>query len=230
MRKWSELLSPQAIQTSMALSERAKEESEAGHSIYPPQEKIFQALTLTPPERVKVVIIGQDPYHGPGQANGLAFSVAPGVPIPPSLRNIYKELHDDIGCAIPESGDLTPWAKRGVLLLNTSLTVEQGRPASHSDWGWNTFVLDICRVCLELPQPVVFLLWGGYARAFTASLHISRIDNKACFFSSHPSPLGAMKSNGVVPAFLGSRPFSAANRFLVAMGSEPVNWDLSEGV
>ena len=174
-----------------------------------------------------MVIVGQDPYHGPGQANGLAFSVAPGVAVPPSLRNIFRELHEDIGCAVPKSGDLSAWAERGVLLLNTALTVEQGRPASHAKWGWDSFVLDVCRVCLELPQPIVFLLWGGYARAFTAGLQISQHPGKASVCSSHPSPLGAAKGNEAVSAFLGSRPFSKANAFLASMGSEPVDWDLT---
>lgn len=129
---------PAALEKAKQLQARAKKEGANGHIIYPPQDQIFRALTLTPPEAVKVVIIGQDPYHGPGQANGLAFSVAPGVAIPPSLRNIFKELQDDLGCPPPKSGDLTPWAERGVLLLNTSLTVEQGKPASHGSLGLAT--------------------------------------------------------------------------------------------
>lgn len=227
MVKWSDLLSDEAMAVARTLSKRANEELAAGRVVYPPPERIFAALTLTPPEAVKVVIVGQDPYHGPGQANGLAFSVAPGVAVPPSLRNIFRELHEDIGCAVPKSGDLSAWAERGVLLLNTALTVEQGRPASHAKWGWDSFVLDVCRVCLELPQPIVFLLWGGYARAFTAGLQISQHPGKASVCSSHPSPLGAAKGNEAVSAFLGSRPFSKANAFLASMGSEPVDWDLT---
>lgn len=227
MYKWSEILSPEAMDKAKELLARAKAEAAAGHTIYPPQGKIFNALTLTPPDAVKVVIIGQDPYHGPGQANGLAFSVNPGVAIPPSLRNIFKELHDDIGCPIPTSGDLTPWAERGVLLLNTSLTVERGKPTSHSGWGWQEFVLDVCQACTWLLQPIVFLLWGGHARAFTAGLQIlARTKNKCSICSSHPSPLGATKGGPGVPAFLGSRPFSQANRFLEAHGAEPVDWVL----
>lgn len=227
MVKWSDILSPAALEKAKQLQAWAKKEGANGHIIYPPQDQIFRALTLTPPEAVKVVIIGQDPYHGPGQANGLAFSVAPGVAIPPSLRNIFKELQDDLGCPAPKSGDLTPWAERGVLLLNTSLTVEQGKPASHAAWGWQMFVSDICRACVTLPQPIVFLLWGGHARSFTAGLQIySRSENKCSLCSSHPSPLGATKASGGTPAFLGSRPFSQANRFLKTMGAAPVNWAL----
>lgn len=225
MHKWSEILSPAAMAKAKELQQRAKVESKEGAIIYPPNDKIFNALTLTPPDTVKVVIIGQDPYHGAGQANGLAFSVNPGVALPPSLRNIFKELHDDIGCPIPTSGDLTPWAERGVLLLNTSLTVERGKPASHSGWGWQEFVLDICKACVMLPQPIVFLLWGGHARAFTAGLPITA--NKWDICSSHPSPLGATKGSGPVPAFLGSRPFSQANRFLESHGAKPVSWELA---
>lgn len=129
MVKWSDILSPAALEKAKQLQARVKKEGANGHIIYPPQDQIFRALTLTQPEAVKVVIIGQDPYHGPGQANGLAFSVSPGVAIPPSLRNIFKELQDDLGCPPPKSGDLTPWAERGVLLLNTSLTVA-GQPCS----------------------------------------------------------------------------------------------------
>lgn len=227
MDTWSSLLSAEAKHIARKLMTRVDDEIAAGYIIYPPKNEIFRALGLTPPESVKAVIIGQDPYHGQGQANGLAFSVNPGVKIPPSLRNIFKELHSDVGCPIPQSGDLTPWAKHGVLLLNTVLTVEKGLPASHSTWGWQAAVLDICRVCLELPQPIVFILWGGHARAFAAGLRISEHDNKFCIYSSHPSPLGAMKGNEAVPAFIGSRPFSKTNQLLINAGGQPVEWDLS---
>lgn len=170
--------------------------------------------------------ISQDPYHQPGQANGLAFSVAPGVKFPPSLRNIFKELHADLNVPIPRSGDLTAWAERGVLLLNTSLTVEEGRPNSHAKWGWQEFVRSVLKICTELPQPVVFLLWGGNARAFVADLQINSCDNKIALCSSHPSPLGATKGSDAAPAFLGSRPFSQANYYLQSMGAEPINWEL----
>ncbi len=227
MTKWSELLSQESLHQAKRLVRLVDEEKSKGSHIFPPRNDIFKALTLTPPDQVSVVIIGQDPYFHEGRANGLAFSVNQGVPLPPSLRNIFKELHNDIGCPVPQSGDLTPWAKQGVLLLNTSLTVEEGKPNSHSKWGWQSFVLEVCKVCVELPQPVVFLLWGGYARAFLAGLQISDSNNKCAIFSSHPSPLGATKGNEAVPAFIGSWPFSKANAFLTRMGATPINWRIS---
>ena len=226
MGSWSDLLSAEAKYTARKLMARVDDEIAAGYTIYPQKDQVFRALELTPPESVKAVIIGQDPYHGPGQANGLAFSVNPGVKVPPSLRNIFKELHNDIDCPIPQSGDLTPWTKHGVLLLNTTLTVEKVLPASHSTWGWQTIVLDICRICLELPQPIVFILWGGHARTFAAGLRIPEYKNKFCICSSHPSPLGATKGNEAVSAFIGSRPFSKTNQLLMNAGGRPVEWNL----
>ena len=226
--KWSEILSKDALDIARSLSLRAAHERAQGKTIYPAQGDIFRALTVTPPESVKVVIVGQDPYHGPGQANGLAFSVDKGVPFPPSLKNIFKELEEDTGIPYPQPGhgDLTPWAKQGVLLLNTVLTVEQGRANSHKDWDWQRFVLEVFKTCADLPQPVVFILWGGQARAFVAGLQLSSRENKVCLFSSHPSPLGATKGDSVIPAFIGSRPFSRTNWELIRMGSEPVDWRL----
>ena len=226
MQNWSELLPQNSVQRAAALSEKAQSERDAGRTIYPPQSQIFRALTLTPPERVRVVIVGQDPYHGPGQANGLAFSVNPGVPLPPSLRNIFREMKEDIGVKTPESGDLTPWAERGVLLLNTVLTVQDGQANSHKNWGWQDFVLDVFRSCAALPQPIVFLLWGRQAQAFVSSLSLDGVQNKKVLCSSHPSPLGAGKGSANVPAFLGSRPFSRTNQLLQEMGAEPINWEL----
>ena len=226
MQKWSELLPQNSLQKAAALSEKAQSERDAGLTIYPPQSQIFRALELTPPEQVRVVIVGQDPYHGPGQANGLAFSVNPGVPLPPSLRNIFREMREDIGAKMPESGDLTPWAERGVLLLNTVLTVQDGQANSHKNWGWQDFVLDVFRSCAALPQPVVFILWGRQAQAFVSSLPLDGVQNKRVLCSSHPSPLGAAKGSANVPAFLGSRPFSRTNQLLQEMGAEPINWEL----
>ena len=224
--KWNDILPKEDRQLAIQLTKRAEEERAKGKEIYPPQNLIFQALETTPPDKVKVAIVGQDPYHGPGQANGLAFSVGPGIVPPPSLKNIFKELHADLEYPIPETGDLSPWARQGVLLLNTVLTVEQGRPNSHKDWGWQDFTLAVFRACVHLPQPIVFILWGGQARAFVAGLQLSNYPKKACLMSSHPSPLGAGKGSAAAPAFIGSRPFSAANKLLQSMGAEEVDWRL----
>lgn len=222
---WEQYLSQEVIAMGGELAHRAQLERDAGKTIYPPQEAIFFALEQTPPEQVKVVLVGQDPYINPGQANGMAFSVGAGCALPPSLRNIFKELHADIGCPIPKSGDLTPWAKQGVLLLNTVLTVEQGKSNSHAGWGWRDFTREVFSACSLLPQPIVFLLWGGQARAFCAGLNL-HTDTKEAISSSHPSPLGASKGSESVPAFIGSRPFSTVNQLLTKMGGEPVDWTL----
>lgn len=224
--KWNEIISEDDRKLAIRLKQRAADEAANGKQIFPPRPLIFQALAATPPDKVKVVIVGQDPYHGPGQANGLAFSVGPGIIPPPSLKNIFKELNADLGLPIPQSGDLSAWAKQGVLLLNTVLTVEQGKPNSHKDWGWQDFTLAIFQACAKLPQPIVFVLWGAQARAFVAGLQLSRLPNKACIWSSHPSPLGARKGNEAVPAFIGSRPFSSANELLRSMGAEEIDWRL----
>lgn len=224
--KWFDLLSDEDVCLGKALIEKAADERAAGRVIFPEQDKILRAIELTPPEAVKVVIVGQDPYFNAGQANGLAFSVNPGVKLPPSLKNIFKELSSDIGCPEAVSGDLTAWAEQGVLLLNTVLTVYEGSPNSHSKWGWQKFVRSIFEACLRLPQPVVFLLWGGQARGFMSDLQADVVGNKVCFCSSHPSPLGARKASADVPAFMGSRPFSSTNEWLIENGVEPIDWSL----
>lgn len=224
--KWNDILPENIKILGNRLAAQAQEERDRGITIYPPQDKIFRALELTPPDKVKVCLVGQDPYHGPGQANGLAFSVHPGIPLPPSLKNIYKELVADTGCPMPTSGDLTPWAEQGVLMLNTVLTVQDGVANSHKNWGWQEFTQAVFAACASLPQPIVFLTWGGQARAFLAGIPISQLPNKAAVFSSHPSPLGATKGSDTVPAFIGSRPFSATNHYLTQMGSSPINWTL----
>ena len=172
---WKEILPPDVQALGAGLAERAAREREAGHTIYPPQEQIFRALELTPPEKVKVCLVGQDPYHEAGQANGLCFSVNRGVLFPPSLRNIFKELVSDIGCPYPKSGDLTHWAKQGVLMLNTVLTVQEGAANSHKNWGWQNFTQAVFAACAKLPQPIVFITWGGQARAFLAGIPISQL-------------------------------------------------------
>ena len=187
------------------------------HTIYPGMYDIFNALKATPYADVRVLLLGQDPYHGPGQAHGLAFSVQPGVPAPPSLQNIYKELHDDLGCTIPEIGCLLPWAKQGVLLLNTALTVRAGQANSHRGRGWEVFTDSVIRHLNAREQPLVFLLWGGNARAkralITAPQHL-------VLEAPHPSPLSAYSG------FFGCRHFSKTNDFLRAHGMAPIDWQL----
>lgn len=225
-QKWYALLSDDDVRLGESLADRAAGERDAGRVIFPEQDKILRAIELTPPEDVKVVVVGQDPYFNAGQANGLAFSVNPGVKLPPSLKNIFKELCADVGCTAPENGDLTAWAEQGVLLLNTVLTVYEGSANSHAKWGWQKFVRAVFEACLKLPQPVVFLLWGGQARGFMSDLTSEVYEDKVFLCSSHPSPLGARKSSEGVPAFLGSRPFSRANEWLSERGVSPVEWAL----
>lgn len=185
-------------------------------TIYPPMNDIFNALKYTPYEKVKVVILGQDPYHEKGQAHGLSFSVCKGVKIPPSLLNIYKELNDDLGVKIPEHGDLTSWAKQGVLLLNATLTVREGMANSHRDIGWSIFTDNVIKSLDKSDKPIVFILWGANARA--KKQYITN-KNHMIIESAHPSPLSAF--NG----FFGSKPFSRANAFLTSKGVEPINWN-----
>lgn len=194
-----------------------KREKQAGKVIYPPGGKIFNAFECTPFDKVKVVIIGQDPYHGPGQAHGLCFSVTNGVPPPPSLVNIFKELHDDLKLPIPGSGNLEPWARQGVLLLNASLTVEANKPMSHSSIGWHIFTDEAIRRVSTHRDHVVFMLWGRFAQNKENLIDSSR---HKILKAAHPSPLSAW--NG----FMGCRHFSAANEWLASMGKEPVDWRL----
>ena len=186
-------------------------------TIYPLPQFIYTALKLTPYKDTKVVILGQDPYHEPNQAHGLAFSVNKGVMVPPSLQNIYKELHDDLGCSIPNHGFLISWAKQGVLLLNTVLTVQAHRANSHRGQGWEELTDTIIRKINAKDEPVVFILWGSNARSKKAF-----ITNKKHLIleSVHPSPLSAY--NG----FFGSRPFSKTNNFLIANGEDPIDWQI----
>lgn len=224
--RWSDILPEEIMQKGDALAARAAQERVAGHNLCPAQENIFRALQATTPDKLKVCLVGQDPYHTPGQANGLAFSVSPGCPLQPSLDNIFKELVSDTGCPYPSSGDLSPWAERGVLLLNTSLTVEEHRPNSHADWGWQDFTKTVFLTALTLPQPIVFLLWGGNARRFLQDVDFTKYQNKFVLMSSHPSPFSASSGSKAAPAFLGSRPFSRANQLLSSAGAQPVDWRL----
>lgn len=227
--KWSDILTEDIMTKGDILAERAMQERNAGKTIFPPQDQIFRALSITTPDKMKVCIIGQDPYHGHRQANGLAFSVSKDVSAPPSLVNIFTELCNDIGCPAPTTGDLTPWAEQGVLLLNTSLTVEAHRPNSHSDWGWQEFTHAVLKQAACLPQPIVFILWGANACQLTNNLDVPQNvwDNKLILKSTHPSPYSAAKASRSAPAFFGSRPFSKTNDFLRRMGVEPINWTLS---
>lgn len=190
----------------------------AGATIYPAKQNIFAALRATSFNAVSVVIVGQDPYHGPGQAHGLSFSVPPGVPIPPSLRNIFKELHNDIGMRIPQHGTLTGLAQQGVLLLNAILTVEEGKPAAHANKGWEFFTDAIIEQLILRTHPTVFMLWGAYAQKKMQHLHIHTDAARHLILkSAHPSPLS-------VTGFLGCRHFSKANSFLKQHNLPEINW------
>lgn len=197
------------------------QEQEEGRGFYPPAGQIFHALELTPLDEVRAVILGQDPYHQPGQAMGLCFSVPDGVAHPPSLRNILAELHSDLGHPVPSSGDLSPWARRGVLLLNTTLTVSPGRPQSHAGLGWEQVTDQIIAAVNYQADGVVFLLWGKHAQAKAALIDTNR---HRIISSNHPSPLSATKPP--VP-FVGSHPFSRCNRLLEQMGRKPIDWRLA---
>ncbi len=194
----------------------------AGAVVYPPEP--LRALSLTPLDEVRVVILGQDPYHGPGEAEGLAFSVQRGVKIPPSLRNIHLELSTDVGLLRPAHGSLLDWAKAGVLLLNTSLTVEQDRPASHAKLGWQVLTDALVAAVAQREQPCVFMLWGAHAQAKAASIEALGGGRHGLILSNHPSPLAARRPP--VP-FLGSRPFSRAQGWLAERGLPSVDWNLS---
>ncbi len=191
----------------------------AAHTIYPPIEDLFAAYRLCPPAQTRVLILGQDPYHGPGQAHGLSFSVRDGVRLPPSLRNVFKELAADVGVAPPATGDLTGWARQGVLLLNAVLTVRGGAAASHAGKGWEAFTDATIRALDARSERVVFLLWGGYARKKAALITNPA---HAVLEAGHPSPLNRQ-------GFLGSRPFSAANKALADAGRPVVDWDPRTG-
>ncbi len=192
-------------------------EISTGKNVYPKGDEYFQALNLTPLDRVKVVILGQDPYHGPNQAHGLSFSVRPGVKAPPSLRNIYKEIQGDLGVAPPNHGYLEKWSKQGILLLNSVLTVEAGCAASHKDRGWEIFTDEVIKVINTKRSNVVFLLWGSYAQKKGRFID----KGKHCVITSHhPSPLSAHRG------FFGSKPFSKTNDFLSQTCQEPIDWSL----
>ena len=187
-------------------------------TVYPPRQQLFAALQATPPEQVRVVILGQDPYHEPGQAHGLSFSVEPGTPIPKSLCNIYKELESDLEIPPAGSGCLRTWAENGVLLLNSILTVEAHKAGSHKKFGWEAFTDQVIAATNALPQPIAFVLWGNYAQKKTSLIHTDA--PRLVLTSAHPSPLSAYRG------FFGSRPFSKINGFLEENGQQQVNWRL----
>lgn len=216
-KSWGRLLGAQEEPLHQIL--RRVEEARQTAAVYPPADRVLYALEATPPEAVRAVILGQDPYHEPGQAMGLAFSVARGIKLPPSLRNIYRELEADLDVAAPEHGDLTAWARQGVLLLNTVLTVEQGRANSHSAWGWQDFTDAVICATNALPQPIAFVLWGGQAQKKAALLQGASGPRK-CLCAPHPSPLSAYRG------FFGSRPFSQVNGFLREQGAGEIDWSL----
>ena len=203
-----------------ALSERIAQTLANGAVVYPPEP--FRALALTALADVRVVILGQDPYHGPGQAEGLAFSVAPGVKLPPSLRNIFKELQRSLAVPLPADGSLVRWARQGVLLLNTSLTVEDGRAASHARWGWEVLTDRLIALVASRPQPTVFLLWGAHAQAKRPLIEAAAPDGRHQMLqANHPSPLSALRPP--MP-FLGCNHFGQANAWLLARGQKTITW------
>jgi len=213
---WKKRLLPEFDQSYMKdLRSFLKGEASKGKKIYPRGADIFRALNLTPLEEVRVVILGQDPYHGPGQAHGLSFSVQEGVRFPPSLLNIFKEMADDLKIEMPKSGDLTHWAEQGVLMLNTVLTVEEGKAASHRQKGWEKFTDRIIHLLSERDDPIVFILWGSFAHG---KIPMIREPPHKILKSVHPSPLSAHSG------FFGSKPFSRANAILRSWGKKEIDW------
>lgn len=193
----------------------------ASCTVYPPARRIFHAFDSCPFDRVRAVIIGQDPYHEPGQANGLAFSVRPGIKLPPSLQNIYKELEADLSVPAAKNGDLTSWARQGVFLLNTVLSVQAHRANAHKDFGWQTFTDAVIAALGSLPQPIAFVLWGAQAQKKAAIIRESP-HPRLILESPHPSPLSAYRG------FFGSRPFSQVNAFLLSCGFPAIDWKIPE--
>ncbi|EOQ38490.1 uracil-DNA glycosylase [Butyricicoccus pullicaecorum] len=215
--EWDEILKDEFQSDYYAQIRETLKQEYASHEIYPPMQDIFNALRYTSYSDVKAVLLGQDPYHGPGQAHGLCFSVRPGVAPPPSLQNIFKELQSDMGLPAPHSGCLIPWAKEGVLMLNTTLTVRRGQANSHSKIGWTKFTDAIIQKLNDHEQPIVFLLWGSNARSKKALI---TNPNHLILETVHPSPLSAHQG------FFGSRHFSQCNEFLMAHGIAPIDWTL----
>ncbi len=220
MLTWDNLLAEEKQKPYFrSLLNQIEQARRSGKTVYPSKTDTYAALDHTPYADVKAVIIGQDPYHGTDQAHGLSFSVKKGVTIPPSLRNIYKELHSDLGIMPANHGNLTEWAKQGVLLLNASLTVEAGKAGSHAKLGWQTFTDHIISSLNHHPEPIVFLLWGSHAQKKGRIIDRSKHHVLEC---AHPSPLSAYRG------FFGCKHFSKANTLLIQAGREPINWQLSK--
>ncbi|WP_314077493.1 uracil-DNA glycosylase [uncultured Granulicatella sp.] len=215
MTTWDEILAEEMHKDYYQELQAFVQKRRAEVRVFPEEKNVFNALELTPFESVKVVILGQDPYHGFGQAHGLSFSVQKGIPLPPSLKNIYKELQDDIGGDFPTEGDLTHWAKQGVLLLNTVLTVEEGNANSHKGMGWERLTNRLIESLNELKHPVIFILWGKPAQDKEKLITNS---NHVILKAPHPSPLSAYRG------FFGSKPFSKVNDILIQQGQTPIRW------
>ena len=215
MTTWNEILAEEMQKDYYQELQAFVQKRRAEVRVFPEEKNVFNALELTPFESVKVVILGQDPYHGFGQAHGLSFSVQKGIPLPPSLKNIYKELQEDIGGEFPTEGDLSHWAKQGVLLLNTVLTVEEGNANSHKGMGWERLTNRLIESLNELKHPVIFILWGKPAQDKEKLITNS---NHVILKAPHPSPLSAYRG------FFGSKPFSKVNDILIQQGQTPIRW------
>lgn len=217
--KWAGILASSFDQPSSEALAKFLQKERADSTVFPSESDVFKAIELTPFEAVKVVILGQDPYHGAGQAQGLAFSVPAGFKLPPSLRNIYKELEADLAIASPMDGDLMEWAERGVLLLNTTLTVREKEPASHAGHGWEELTDIMIKSLSDQAENLVFILWGAHAQAKKILVDAER---HLILEASHPSPFSAHRG------FFGSKPFSKTNEYLTSVGKEPIDWTLSD--
>lgn len=216
---WTPALSAEVIKPYYQKLQVFLEEERAKYTIFPPERDVFNALKLTSFTTAKVLILGQDPYHDDGQAHGLAFSVRPGVPPPPSLLNIFKELLEDVGFRIPNHGYLVPWAEQGVLLLNAVLTVRAHQPGSHQGKGWEIFTDTVIRALSARPEPMIFVLWGNYAKK---KVELIDVERHRIISGAHPSPFSARRG------FFGSRPFSRINTFLGEMGKPAIDWHLPD--
>lgn len=218
---WQEILAEEFEKPYYIQLRKFVDEQYSISTVYPPQDEVMSAFSTVPYKSVRVVILGQDPYHGPGQAHGMCFSVKRGVPHPPSLRNIFQELHNDIGCSIPKDGYLIKWANQGVFLLNTVLTVRQGEANSHKGAGWERFTDAVIEKFAERQEPIIFVLWGRPAQTKRAIIE-RKGPHHFILQAPHPSPLSAHRG------FLGSKPFSNINAKLVEWGQQPIDWNLNE--